>query len=187
MFAIQKEAFNRKKTSTSIEASETSANLNAQNLPIQRKAACACGGDCPKCQSNLANLPISQPTDASEIEADRIADQVMRGSDNQKSSAQTASVPELPGSSPVIQAKGGNDKKSGSQPGGKIDSSQSGGNALDAGTQTFMQDRFGTDFSGVRIHTDREAEQMSAALGAKAFTVGSDIYFNDGQYQPQTE
>ena len=45
---------------------------------IHRKASCACGGGCPSCQSKSSHLKISQPTDAAEIEADRIADQVMR-------------------------------------------------------------------------------------------------------------
>ncbi|HAA20558.1 MAG TPA: hypothetical protein DCP28_18000, partial [Cytophagales bacterium] len=42
------------------------------------------------------------------------------------------------------------------------------------------------DLSGVRVHTDSQAAQMSQDIGAKAFTHGNDIYFNQGQYQPGT-
>jgi hypothetical protein len=45
---------------------------------IFRKAACACGGGCPSCQSGAGSLKISRPNDAAEIEADAIADRVMR-------------------------------------------------------------------------------------------------------------
>ncbi|NEU10432.1 DUF4157 domain-containing protein [Flavihumibacter sp. R14] len=65
-----------------------------------------------------------------------------------------------------------------------IQSSKGGGSFLDGGTQTFMSDRFGTDFGNVKVHTDGEAIQMNRELNAKAFTVGHDVYFNEGQYQP---
>src|SRR5215471_19784573 len=45
---------------------------------LQRKAECACGGGCPRCQQQSTKSPISQPNDASEIEADLIADKMMR-------------------------------------------------------------------------------------------------------------
>ena len=65
-----------------------------------------------------------------------------------------------------------------------IQSSKGGGSSLDSGTQTFMSERFGTDFGKVKVHTDGEAVQMNRDLNAKAFTVGHDVYFNEGQYQP---
>ncbi|WP_422104867.1 DUF4157 domain-containing protein [Winogradskyella sp.] len=68
----------------------------------------------------------------------------------------------------------------------QINSSQGNGHSLDKGTQRFMESRFGTDFSGVRIHTDTQAIQMSRDLNAQAFTVGNDIYFNEGKYNPNS-
>lgn len=67
-----------------------------------------------------------------------------------------------------------------------INSSRGRGSQLDSSTQSFMQNRFGTDFNAVKIHTGAEAIQMNRDLNAKAFTVGSDIYFNEGQYNPDT-
>ena len=43
-----------------------------------RKASCACGGGCPSCAAKSDNLRVSQPNDPAELEADRMADQVMR-------------------------------------------------------------------------------------------------------------
>ena len=45
-----------------------------------------------------------------------------------------------------------------------------------------MESAIGADFSQVRIHNNAEAVQMNGELGARAFTHGSDIYFNSGQY-----
>jgi hypothetical protein len=49
-----------------------------------------------------------------------------------------------------------------------------------------MESAFGRDFSGVRIHTDERAAEASAAMNARAFTVGGDISFGAGEYQPGT-
>lgn len=57
---------------------------------------------------------------------------------------------------------------------------------MDSGTRSFMENRFGRDFSHVRVHQGPRAAATADALGAKAFTVGKDIFFNRGQYQPQT-
>jgi len=68
----------------------------------------------------------------------------------------------------------------------QINSGKGNGNRMDASTRSFMEGRFGADFSSVKIHTGNESIQMSRELNAKAFTVGNDIYFNDGEYQPQS-
>ncbi len=44
----------------------------------------------------------------------------------------------------------------------------------------------GGDLSGARIHTDADSQSEAAALRARAFTVGRDIHFAAGQYQPGT-
>ncbi len=50
-----------------------------------------------------------------------------------------------------------------------------------------MESQFGQDFSNVRVHTDPQSTVASRAVGAAAFTCGSDIYFSPGAYQPQSE
>lgn len=64
---------------------------------------------------------------------------------------------------------------------------QSGGApGLDNSTRGFMESRFGRDFSGVRVHRSTEAASAASALNARAFTVGNDVFFNRGQYQPHS-
>ncbi len=60
------------------------------------------------------------------------------------------------------------------------------GEPMDRGTRSFMESRFGADFSSVRIHTDSQAGQASDSIQARAFTHGQNIHFNAGEYQPQT-
>lgn len=62
----------------------------------------------------------------------------------------------------------------------------SGGQALDSDTRTFMESRFGHDFSQVRVHTDDQAAASAEAINANAYTVGPDIVFGAGQYTPGT-
>lgn len=61
------------------------------------------------------------------------------------------------------------------------------GSGLSKGTLTEMSSAFGQDFSGVRIHTDSQAEQLSEQISAQAFTHGKDIYFNQGKYNPESQ
>jgi hypothetical protein len=63
-------------------------------------------------------------------------------------------------------------------------SSKGGGSPLPASTRKQMESSIGADFSGVRIHNDGNARQMSKDLNAQAFTHGKDIYFNSGKYDP---
>ncbi|NQY05592.1 MAG: DUF4157 domain-containing protein [Flavobacteriaceae bacterium] len=63
----------------------------------------------------------------------------------------------------------------------------SGGSKMDPETQAEMESGFGADFSNVNIHDDSEAAQMSQDIGAKAFTHGNDIYFNNGKYDPNSK
>lgn len=67
----------------------------------------------------------------------------------------------------------------------QLNATKGGGSPLPEGTQSFMENAFSVDFSGVRVHTDGQAAEMSQILQAKAFTHGKDIYFNRGQYRPE--
>lgn len=60
------------------------------------------------------------------------------------------------------------------------------GQPLDAATRAFMEDRFGHDFSRVRVHTDERAVASAHAVGAAAYTVGRNIVFDRGSYAPDT-
>ena len=68
----------------------------------------------------------------------------------------------------------------------RLSAGKGGGSSLPEATRTSMESAFGADFSGVRIHTDSAAVQLSRDLNAQAFTHGSDVYFGAGKYNPST-
>lgn len=51
-------------------------------------------------------------------------------------------------------------------------------------TRSYMENGFGVGFEEIRIHTDTRAIQLSGRLNAQAFTMGKDIYFNRGNFNP---
>jgi outer membrane protein OmpA-like peptidoglycan-associated protein len=61
------------------------------------------------------------------------------------------------------------------------------GQQLDTATRAFMESRFHHDFSGVRVHTGAQAAESAQSVHAQAYTVGSHIVFNTGQYAPGTK
>ncbi|MCM1983265.1 eCIS core domain-containing protein [Lyngbya confervoides] len=63
---------------------------------------------------------------------------------------------------------------------------KSGGSTLPAATRTFMESRFGYDFSNIKIHTGPQANDLSRRVNARAFTVGHDIFFTQGEFHPTT-
>jgi hypothetical protein len=60
------------------------------------------------------------------------------------------------------------------------------GRPLDFAPRQFMESRFGRDFGAVRIHTGPSAAASARDAGARAYTVGQDIVFGEGQYAPDT-
>jgi hypothetical protein len=68
----------------------------------------------------------------------------------------------------------------------RLAASSGSGTPLAPEVLTFMEPRFGVDFSSVRIHTSSEAVQMNRDLQAQAFTHDRDIYFGSGKYDPSS-
>ena len=66
----------------------------------------------------------------------------------------------------------------------QINSTKGSGNPMSEKAQRELGTKMQSNFSDVRIHTDSRAVGMNKELGAKAFTHGSDIYFNQGNYDP---
>ena len=60
------------------------------------------------------------------------------------------------------------------------------GSPLPPEVRSFMEPRFGADFSSVRVHTDAQATQLNRQLSSRAFTHGNDIYFSASEYDPET-
>ena len=128
-------------------------------------------------------LTIRQPNDQYEQEADRMAELVVNristGHLNVKRKVKN----------PTLQPKGHNPSQMDEVPISitqKLAHQRGRGNNLPSKVQTQMEQAFDTDFSEVRVHTHGDAERMNEQLGARAFTYGSDVYFNRGEFQPNS-
>src|SRR5215471_8427752 len=60
------------------------------------------------------------------------------------------------------------------------------GVSLPASERTFFEPRFGHDFGAIRVHNDPPTSDRAELLHARAFTIGTDIFFGRGQYRPST-
>ncbi len=60
------------------------------------------------------------------------------------------------------------------------------GQPLPAGLQTELESSAGVDLGDVRVHTDAAAGAAAHAMQARAYTVGRDIHFAPGQYDPSS-
>jgi len=61
-----------------------------------------------------------------------------------------------------------------------------GGSPMSTDVRSDMESSLGADFGDVRIHTGGPAASSAAAVGARAYTVGNDVVFNDGAYDPHS-
>jgi len=135
-------------------------------------------------------LSIGAPDDPLEHEADAMADSIMRMPEQhfiqrKCSHCEEENLQRKPVAS-FIQRKESSAAIASDTISKQVNGSRGNGSSMDSSTQSFMQSRFGSDFSDVKIHTGGEATQMNRDLNAKAFTVGNDIYFNEGQYSPNS-
>lgn len=87
---------------------------------------------------------------------------------------------------PFIQEKSDGAGTASNSVSGQIKSTMGGGYGMDGSTRSFMESRFDTDFGGVKIHTGEESADLNRSLNARAFTINNNIYFNSGQYEPET-
>ncbi|HEX7839492.1 MAG TPA: DUF4157 domain-containing protein [Kofleriaceae bacterium] len=108
-------------------------------------------------------IALTSPGDASETEADVVAERVMRSGAPQSTLDQ-------------------GDHGRSSTPAAIGDALGASGRPLEPAVRSFMEPRFGRDFSDVRIHDDARAARSAQAIGARAFTVGRHIVFAEGQY-----
>ncbi len=172
---------------------------------LQRKGACGnhaiAGGECAECKKNRATLqskaihqsasgaihsasriPVLQPkltvgasNDPLEMEADRIADQVLAAPMH----SQVKTVP------PSIQRYAGQTSERMDTAPASVDRVLASlGRPLEPALQQDMEQRFGHDFSRVRVHADEQASASARSVDARAYTFGSHVVFGTNQYAP---
>jgi hypothetical protein len=123
---------------------------------------------------------VSEPTDAIEIEADRMADEVVSVS---RGEFQAAMRDLVPGAEEEDETK-----KAGRQQASELvkRALAAGGQELPEALRERLEQALGAELAGVRIHSDESASEAATALSARAFTVGTDIVFGSGEYEPGT-
>ena len=60
------------------------------------------------------------------------------------------------------------------------------GEPIDNGLREELSGKLGDSFHDVHIHTDAEAGEIARSVSANAFTTGTDVYFADGQFKPDS-
>jgi len=140
-----------------------------------------------------AKRTISRPGDASEREADRFTERVMRMPAPQLQPACACGGEcagcrnETPSRAQVQTARVGADpiEKTAAPP--IVDEVlHTSGRPLDAAARAFFEPRFGRDFGAVRVHADSRASEAARSIDARAFTVGPHLVFGRGEYSPDT-
>ncbi|MBS0168327.1 MAG: DUF4157 domain-containing protein [Nitrospira sp.] len=162
---------------------------------LQRKCVCGThtmgGGQCAECQKKKlgvggkllqTKLAISEPGDVFEQEADRVAEQVMWMSPadvtRQQNGGRTQPLVQRRATAGVIGV--------GDVPPSVHEVLNSTGQLLKPALQQDMGQRFGYDFSQVRVHSGAAAAQSARDVNASAYAVGHNIVFGAGRFAPGT-
>jgi len=132
-------------------------------------------------------LAVNQPGDSCEQEADRVAEQLV---------GLTTADASMALAEPDHKQEGilRREEVSGTNTGGITDIPpvvddvlRDSGQSLDEAERSFMEPRFGHDFSRIRIHSDSRAAEAAQAVNALAYTIGPNIVFGRGAYTPETD
>jgi len=168
-----------------VDKSPLLGNLPNKERLLQRK--CACGGSaassltgkCEACKGERlqTKLSIGASNDPLEQEADRVADQVLAAPSH-------SSISGIP---PRIQRYSGHATDGAGTASASVERAlASSGRPLEPVLRQDMEQRFGHDFSGVRVHSGLAATQSARELNALAYTAGRDIVFDAGKFAPST-
>ncbi|MCK6691903.1 MAG: DUF4157 domain-containing protein [Thermoanaerobaculia bacterium] len=162
----------------------------AGETPVQRSPQHGKGCACPHCS---ARPDVQRQADES---APAAAPEMQEDDDEQEETAaapQTEEAGEQEPAQEPLQAKSqpANPASTGAfaaPPGlsAALADTKGSGSAMPADTRSFMEHSMGADFSQVRLHTDEKAAEMNESVQARAFTHGQHIYFNKGEYQPES-
>ena len=157
-------------------------NRAVQRLLIQRAG--------PEEEEEIQARPLIQragPEEEEEIQAKSL---VQRASPEEEEEIQAKPVIQSAGLEEEIRMKSGIQQigPEGGQVPPDVESAiqlaRHGGQSLDSTVQAQMSETMGFDFSGVRVHSDRQADELNQKLSARAFTTGHDIFFRQGEYDP---
>jgi Domain of unknown function (DUF4157) len=168
----------------SAKATQPAGNEAAQLLAMQQSLGNRAVQRLLASQAIQAKLTVGGANDQYEQEADRVAQQVLNPSAHTHNASTHQANDSLQPKSSSSSSSAGSTTADNS-----VESSLTGaqgGMQLPGETMGFMEERFGADFSKVRIHTGNQAAQLNRSLQADAFTHGNNIYFDSGKYSPKS-
>jgi hypothetical protein len=123
-------------------------------------------------------LEVGSVNDPLEHEADRIADQVLM----------TPSRAGISAAPPTIQRFSEQANEQINAAPASVERALSvSGRPLEEPLRHDMEQRFGYEFSGVRVHSDAAAAQSARDVNAHAYTVGQNLVFGAGRFAPRTQ
>jgi hypothetical protein len=139
-----------------------------------------------------AKLTVNPPHDQYETEADRVAAEVVRCIDTPSALAvQSRDLGKAENKEQLMTKSVGHIRVGESgvavppEVEARIEQARGGGQPLAVDVREPMERAFGVDFNGVRVHTDTQADQLNKSIQAHAFTIGHDVFFRAGQYNPE--
>ncbi|BAZ08736.1 hypothetical protein NIES4071_05420 [Calothrix sp. NIES-4071] len=139
-----------------------------------------------------AKLTIGEPGSEYEREADKVARQVVQQI-NAPASVESAQSQTVQRQAPdedelmmksVVQLQADTEMTAAPDLEASINQARGSGQPLADNIREPMEQAFGADFSGVKVHTDARADQLNQSIQAKAFTTGQDVFFRSGEYNP---
>ena len=119
----------------------------------------------------LCKLRVSHPRDSAEREAESVAAEVVNAPQHSANASNSSAERHPEAATEVVDQLRGVSSDA----------------ILPESVRNSMEPRFGADFSGVRIHNDSRANALAEALNANAFTVGREIFFGEGKFDPASE
>ena len=155
---------------------ECEDELNRKPISIQRLAQSTghkIQSQCTECEEEIQRQPLEEEEE--EIQT--------------KSAAKLQRQPiEEEEEEELLQAKESTGQTVAAIPGAhtRIRTLQGGGQPLPKSLRSFFEQRFGYDFSQVRIHKDSRAAESAREVRARAYTIGQHVVFGEGEYSPDT-
>jgi Domain of unknown function (DUF4157) len=151
----------------------------------------ACTRQQPRLQAKLRLGPVDDPL---EREADRVADAVVSGQTAGQVSSATSPVAQRSCAKceaeddKMLRRKTANTAAPTDHAAhAAVASLSHGGAALSQQQRAYFEPRFGRDLSAVRLHVGGSANAAAARINARAFTLGNEIGFAQGEFRPDTE
>ncbi|MEL6163263.1 MAG: DUF4157 domain-containing protein [Cyanobacteria bacterium J06628_3] len=129
-------------------------------------------------------LTVGEPGDKYEQEADTVAAKVVEQINSPQTNQPVQGKVE-PVVKPTVMRQGGAAGGAVNQDVEQnIQQARGSGQGLAENVRQPMEQAFGADFSGVKVHTDGQADVLNRSLNSRAFATGQDIFFKQGEYQP---